>query len=711
MAFDSSVPANALAGEKSPYLLQHAHNPVQWMPWGEAAFARARAEQKPIFLSVGYSTCHWCHVMAHESFENAEVAAILNAQFISIKVDREERPDVDRLYMSFVQATTGHGGWPMSVWLTPGLQPFVGGTYFPPEDRPGRVGFATLLQRIAKAWETNREGVVAQGEAMVKALRENATESMPSPEVIPLDAQPLERGYQVFAQMFDGDEGGWGGAPKFPRPTVFSFLFREYARRGAHTPEGRHAAEMALFTLGKMASGGMHDHLGGGFHRYSVDEFWHVPHFEKMLYDQAQLVWAYLEAAQLTGETAYADVARDILGYVQRDLTDPQGGFFSAEDADSLVAVGKPEHAEGAFYVWTQGEIESVLGAEDAALFGFTFGVKPEGNAPEGADPQGEFTGKSILIQRHSLAAVAEEFHLTVSEVQSRLDASKAKLATVRAQRPRPHLDDKIITAWNGLMIAAFARAYQVLGEPAHLAAAQRAATFVREQLTRGAEDQLLRSYRQGPGTVAAFADDYAFLIQGLLDLYEADFNASWLDWARVLQRKMDALFWDEKDGGYFSTSGEDASILLRLKEDYDGAEPSPNSVAALNLQRLAAMTGDEAWRDRSVKLLRAFHSTMATTPVAVPQLLAALDFSLGKTTQVVLAPAMGDDASLRVLQREVQGRFLPRKVVLHARDTASLREALPLEGKATAYVCVDFACQLPTNDPAVLRRQLTTSP
>lgn len=708
MASDSSLPVNALASEKSPYLLQHAHNPVQWMPWGEAAFARSRAENKPIFLSLGYSTCHWCHVMAHESFENAEIAEILNANFVSIKVDREERPDVDRLYMTFVQATTGQGGWPMSVWLTPELKPFVGGTYFPPEDRHGRVGFPTLLLRIAKAWEANREGVMIQGGNMLEALRQNTTPSTTSTTAAP-DEKALQRGYQIFAQMFDNAEGGWGSAPKFPRPSVFNFLLREYARRGAHTTEGRHAAEMALFTLGKMATGGIHDHLGGGFHRYSVDEFWHVPHFEKMLYDQAQLAIAYLEASQLTGESQYADVARDILDYVQRDLTDTLGGFYSAEDADSLLVAGKPEHAEGAFYVWTQAEIEAVLGADDAALFNFTYGVQPEGNAPEGADPQGEFTGKNILIQCHPLSAAATEFKIPIAEVAQRITAAQLKLVAARAQRPRPHLDDKIITAWNGLMISAFAKAFQHLGEASYLASAQRAASFLREHLTHGTPDQLLRSYRQGPGTVAGFADDYAFLIQALLDLYEADFDSAWLDWAVFLQEKMNALFWDETHGAYFSTSGADASLLLRLKEDYDGAEPSPNSIAALNLQRLAAMLGRNDWRDRAAQIFRALNEPITASPVAVPQLLAALDFSLAKTTQIVLASPAEDDSTLLPLLREVHGKFLPSKVVLHARDTAALRDAPLIDGRATAFVCVDFACQLPTNDPAVLRQQLSS--
>lgn len=704
--------SNHLQGEKSPYLLQHAQNPVDWYPWGEAAFSRARAENKPIFLSVGYSTCHWCHVMAHESFENDATSQLLNEHFINIKVDREERPDVDRLYMSYVQATTGQGGWPMSVWLTPDLKPFVGGTYFPPQDAYGRAGFSSLLQRIIEAWKTNQDKVLAQGEAMIQALRQNSAESA---SAAPTDnshagTTPLERGYQIFTRIFDATEGGWGSAPKFPRPVVFSFLLREYIRRGAHTVEGRHAAEMALFTLRKMASGGMHDHLGGGFHRYSVDEFWHVPHFEKMLYDQGQLVCSYLEAFQLTGETPYAEVARDILDYVLRDMTDSGGGFYSAEDADSLLAHDKPDHAEGAFYVWTKAEIDSALNADEARLFNFIYGMNPEGNAPAGADPHGEFNGKNILIQRHSLDAAAHEFSLDPGEAKQRLAVARKTLFEIRAKRPRPHLDDKIITAWNGLMISAFARACLVLQEQKHLTTAQRSASFIREHLTDSKTGELLRSYRQGPGAAPGFADDYAFLIQGLLDLYEADLDSTWLQWALALQEKMNALFWDAAHGGYFSTSGKDTSVLLRLKEEYDGAEPSANSVAALNLLRLASMTGNSTWHELANQLLRSQATALLDSPIALPQLLTALQWSLAKPLQIVFATTGAQDSTLAPLQREVYQKLLPQKIVMHARDTQTQRDAAPLEGKATAYVCINFACDLPTNDPAILSRQLSTS-
>src|SRR5881409_3724984 len=459
---------NRLAHEKSPYLLQHAHNPVDWYSWGEEAFAKARQENKPIFLSVGYSTCHWCHVMTHESFENEEVAAIMNREFVNIKLDREERPDVDRVYMTFVQATTGGGGWPMSVWLMPDLKPFVGGTYFPPEDRYGQPGFKKVLERVATAWKENHDKIVEQGGQIVAALRESQSGGTAEGKI---DAAILEAAYKQLDRSYDPKEGGFGNAPKFPRPVTVNFLTRFYAR-DPKSDSGKQALEMALLTLRKMAAGGMHDHIGGGFHRYSVDRYWHVPHFEKMLYDQAQLAVTYLDAFQITKDKQYASVARDIVDYVARDMTSKEGGFFSAEDADSpVVAAGglsavasakadDPGHrktAEGAFYVWTKKEIDAALG-DAADIFDFHYGVQAHGNAPEGSDPHDEFRGKNILIERHTIAETAEHFQKTKEDIAKALAHSREKLFAIRAKRPRPHLDDKIIAAWNGLMIAAYAR-------------------------------------------------------------------------------------------------------------------------------------------------------------------------------------------------------------------------------------------------------------
>src|SRR5437870_10474841 len=484
---------NRLAHEKSPYLLQHAHNPVDWYPWGEEAFAKAHRENKPIFLSVGYSTCHWCHVMAHESFENEEVAAIMNREFVNIKVDREERPDVDRVYMTFVQATTGGGGWPMSVWLTPDLKPFVGGTYFPPEDRYGQPGFKKVLERVATAWKENHDNIAEQSGQIVAALRESQSGGTGEGKI---DAAILEAAYKQLDRSYDPKEGGFGNAPKFPRPVALNFLTRFYARDPT-SDAGKQALEMALFTLRKMAAGGMHDHIGGGFHRYSVDRYWHVPHFEKMLYDQAQLAVAYLDAFQITRDRQYEAVACDILDYVARDMTSKEGGFFSAEDADSLegAALLAPSPSpkgddnappsktkEGAFYIWTGKEIDAALG-DAAGTFDFHYGVQAHGNAPEGSDPHDEFRGKNILIERHSISETAERFKKRDEDISKSLARSREKLFTVRSKRPRPHLDDKIIAAWNGLTISAFARAAQVFDDARYLEIAARAAKFLQTNL------------------------------------------------------------------------------------------------------------------------------------------------------------------------------------------------------------------------------------
>ncbi len=703
---------NRLAQEKSPYLLQHAENPVAWLPWGEEAFAKARAEKKAIFLSIGYSTCHWCHVMAHESFEDEATAAIMNREFVNIKVDREERPDVDRVYMTFVQATTGHGGWPMSVWLTPDLKPFVGGTYFPPEDRYGQPGFKKVLERIAAAWREDPTKISEQGTRIIEALQEAASSSSQTSDS--LGADVIAAAYQQIARSYDPHEGGFGGAPKFPRPVMLNFLLRVYARDPKSTA-GKHALEMTLFTLRKMAAGGMHDHLGGGFSRYSVDAYWHVPHFEKMLYDQAQLVLAYLDAFQITRDPLFESVARAVLDYVQRDMTAPEGGFFSAEDADSTIEHGRAEHAEGAFYVWTQAQVEEALG-DDAALFNFHYGVEADGNAPAGSDPHHEFVGKNILIERHTPAETAEHFGKSETEVRRLLAGARQTLFALRAQRPRPHLDDKIITAWNGLMISAFARGAQVLDDANYRVAAENAARCVRVQLFDETSGTLVRNYREGRSAVAGFADDYAFVIQGLLDLYEATFEVEWLKFALRLQETQDRLFFDAEHGGYFSGTGNDPSILLRMKEDNDGAEPAASSIAALNLLRLAQIRDDEAMRERAGKTIASFGATLTRAPSAMPQMLVALDASLATPRQIVIAgpPASAETAALL---RAVHQPYLPNKIVLLAdggsgeeflgEKLAAMREMKPLEGKPAVYVCENFACQAPTSEVETVQRLL----
>jgi hypothetical protein len=706
---------NRLAQEKSPYLLQHAHNPVDWYPWGEEAFARARRENKPIFLSVGYSTCHWCHVMAHESFENEEVAAVMNREFVNIKVDREERPDVDRVYMTFVQATTGGGGWPMSVWLTPGLKPFVGGTYFPPEERYGQPAFKTVLERIVTAWKENHDKIVEQGGKIVEALRESQSATTAAGKI---DATILDAAYRQLDRSYDPKEGGFGNAPKFPRPATLNFLTRFYAR-APKGESGKHALEMALFTLRKMAAGGMHDHIGGGFHRYSVDRYWHVPHFEKMLYDQAQLAVAYLDAFQITRDRPYESVARDILDYVGRDMTSKEGGFFSAEDADSPVAAGAgrghAETKEGAFYIWTKKEIYDALG-DIAEIFAFHYGVQPHGNAPEGSDPQDEFRGKNILIERHTIAETAMHFGKTEGEMRKLLAQGREKLFSIRARRPRPHLDDKIIAAWNGLMISAYARGAQVLDEPRYLEIATRAAKFLRTNLYEEKRKLLYRNYRGGRSDIEGFADDYAFMIQGLLDLYEASFDVEWLKFAVELQETQDRLFFDEKNGGYFSTSGEDKSVFLRMKDDNDGAEPAASSVAALNLLRLAQFRDDKQMSEHARKTIDAFATTLSHFPSAMPQMLVALDAALSKPRQIVIA-GKKDAPETKALLRQVNGHFLPKTVLVLAdgaegqkylgEKNDAIRAMSPINGKSAAYVCEDFTCKAPVTDPAELAELL----
>jgi uncharacterized protein YyaL (SSP411 family) len=713
----ASEHTNRLAREKSPYLLQHAHNPVDWYPWGEEAFAEARRENKPIFLSIGYSTCHWCHVMAHESFESEDVAAIMNREFVNIKVDREERPDVDRVYMTFVQATTGGGGWPMSVWLTPDLKPFVGGTYFPSEDRYGQPGFKKVLERIATAWKENHEKIIEQGGKIVAALRESQAGAAGESKI---DAKILDAAYEQIARSYDPKEGGFGNAPKFPRPVTLNFLSRFYAR-DPKSEVGKHALEMDLFALRKMAAGGMHDHIGGGFHRYSVDRYWHVPHFEKMLYDQAQLAVAYLDAFQITQDRQYESVARDILDYVARDMTSKEGGFLSAEDADSPVVAGidDPGHtktAEGAFYVWTKKEIDAALGDAAAEIFDFHYGVQPHGNAPEGSDPQDEFRGKNILIQQHAIAETSQRFKKGEEEIAKSLAYSREILFAIRAKRPRPHLDDKIITAWNGLMISAFARAAQVLDERRYLEIATHAANFLRENLYDSSRKILYRNYRGGRSDIQGFADDYAFVIRGLLDLYEASFDIQWLKLALELQDTQDRLFFDEKNGGYFSTSGKDDSVFLRMKDDNDSAEPASSSIAALNLLRLSQFRDDKQMAERGRKTIDAFAATLSHFASAMPQMLVALDFGLSKPRQIVIAGKKGEPET-RALLKEVHRHFLP-KTILFLADGAEGQKYLGekneaihamslVEGKAAAYVCENFTCKAPVTDPKALAELL----
>jgi len=692
--------SNRLSREKSPYLLQHAHNPVDWYPWGAEAFEKARSEDKPIFLSIGYSTCHWCHVMERESFEDDAIAEIMNRYFVAIKVDREERPDVDRIYMAFVQASTGGGGWPMSVWLTPDLKPFYGGTYFPPDQRYGHPGFGTVLERVAEAWQLDRARIEESSRNAVEQLTRQSIVASTAGSSLRLDRSALDSGFYTFRRSYDTRYAGFGEAPKFPRPVTLNFLLRYHALTGDHE-----ALDMVRATLREMAKGGMYDQLGGGFHRYSVDARWFVPHFEKMLYDQAQLAVSYLEAFQITHDATYAATARGILDYVLRDMRDPAGGFYSAEDADSVIDPGHPEtKGEGAFYIWTQAEIEAVAGGPAAGWFCEHFGVEPGGNVH--SDPHQEFTGKNILYQ----ARGGED-----SERQASIFETSRKLLEVRGRRVRPHLDDKVLTAWNGLMISACAKAGAVLDEPRYAEAARQAADFIVGRMYDPASGTLLRRYRQGETAIPGFLDDYAFLTQALLDLYEAGF--AWRDFrlAVRLAEKQAELFEDAEHGAFFSTAAGDGSLVMRLKEDYDGAEPAGNSIAVLNLLRLAAMTDRRDFRTSAERALAAFGPRIMAGPVGVPQMLAAYAYSLAKPKQIVLVGER-DAPDMRQMRAAVHARFRPAGVVLLAdlESRAELADYNPaiggmtmLGGRATAYVCENYACQLPTADVAVLTQLL----
>jgi len=711
---------NRLANERSPYLLQHAGNPVDWYAWGDEAFQRARLENKPIFLSIGYSTCHWCHVMEHESFENPAIAELLNRDFVSIKVDREERPDVDRVYMSFVQATTGSGGWPMTVFLTPELKPFYGGTYFPPASRWGRPGFSDLLGELARVWKTERSRVEDAATELMQRLRMvTATDGSARAESELGSIDTLDVAVEQFQRAFDRSRGGFGDAPKFPRPCELLFLLREHARRKLLGRPSESPLLMATETLRAMALGGMRDHVGGGFHRYSVDGDWRVPHFEKMLYDQSQLVLAYLEAAQATGDEFYAAVAEDTLAYVRRDMTDPQGSFYSAEDADSLppeqAATPGANKSEGAFYIWTDDEIASLLG-DDAAIARRRFGIEPAGNAPH--DPQGEFTGKNLLYTAQSIEDVATRSGKSPDDVLAALGRIRDRLFAARRLRPRPHLDDKILTAWNGLMIAAFARAARVLVDrpttATYLEAATRAASFIRGTLW--SPDGLLRRYRDGEAAIPAYAEDYAYLIWGLVELFQASGDSTWLEWALTLQREQDRRFWDEKEAGWFSTTGDDPTVLLRLKEDYDGAEPSASSVSALNTLTLSHLTGDEGLRRKAERTLARYGPRIGASGRTIPMMLCALSAWHAGYSQAVI---VGEPDARRPLISELGRHYLPFTIVIQAGPDSSrggLSTLLPFTasmtagGGAAAYVCRDFTCRQPVGTAEELARELSVA-
>ncbi|MGI9536642.1 MAG: thioredoxin domain-containing protein, partial [Desulfocapsaceae bacterium] len=700
---DAGEKPNKLIDEKSPYLLQHAFNPVDWYPWGEEAFSLAEREDKPIFLSIGYSTCHWCHVMADESFESDEVAALLNQHFVSIKVDREERPDIDQMYMLATQAMTGSGGWPMSVFLLPDGSPFYAGTYFPPESAYNRPGFKELLTAINKAWTEKRDDIERAAGQMVASLERAAGYSSEL-----LNDKVVRQGYSILEENYDGAEGGFGTSPKFPRPVVLSFLFDYFVSTGESK-----AKQMALHTLDKMAAGGMNDQLGGGFHRYSVDNHWFVPHFEKMLYDQAQLANSYLDAYQITRDESYSQTAQQIIAYLLRDMRDPNGGFYSAEDADSDNPYAMGEHGEGAFYLWTQEEIVRILGAEAAKIFNYSYGVMEHGNVEQ--DPAAEFTGRNILYRRYDIDQSSAALGLDRELVEKSIDSSKAILLKTRELRQRPHLDDKVITGWNGQTIGALARGSMVLQDPQLLEEAVQTASFVKQHLYDKGAQTLHRRYRNGEAGLPGQLHDYTYMAAGLLELYQASHDQKWLKWAIELTQKQMELFWNE-DGGYFFDSVDDPTLKVRMRAEYDGAEPAGNSVAALNLLRLGQLRNNTQWLEKTRRLIESFSDTINRYPPALPLMLTAWKRLSSKPTQVVIAGTR-DGQDTRTLLEVVQKNFDPARLVLLAdgeENQAYLAEKLvflesvkAIDGVATAYVCTDFVCQIPVTDPQSLQRQL----
>ena len=687
-ASDQETKFNRLIHESSPYLLQHAANPINWFPWGQEAFETAKREDKPIFVSIGYSTCHWCHVMERESFSDKEVAELLNKNFIAIKVDREERPDIDSVYMTVTQALTGSGGWPMTIFMTPDKKPFYAGTYFPKHQRWGRPGMMELLPKIAEAWRNDRQKVLTSADQITQHVI-RLSSRQPGTK---LDQEILGQARQFFVQAYDPEYGGFVKSPKFPSPHQLNFLLRRYY----HTRDAQ-ALAMVEKTLTQMRLGGIYDQLGFGFHRYSTDARWLVPHFEKMLYDQAMLIMAYTEAYQATGKAFYAMVAEEIITYVLRDMTSAQGGFYSAEDADS-------EGIEGKFYLWTPKEIKTLLGEKNAALFNQVFNVKDGGNF-EDAGP-GHHIDQNILHLQKPLPELAKEVGIPENQLNKQLEVSRQILFDARQKRIHPFKDDKILTDWNGLMIAALAKAGYVLDKQAYTTAASTAADFILQNLTAD-NGRLLKSYRKGKAGSAAHLNDYAFMVWGLIELYQATYKANYLADAITLNEQMLAHFWDEQNGGLYITADDGEELLVRSKEIYDGAIPSGNSVAVYNLLRLAHMTGKTDYMEKAEGIIKAFSDPVKQYPAGHSQLMVALEYALNPNYEVVIVgePQKQDT---RLMLAALRRPFIPEKIVLFRttdKSTArAITEIAPFtrsmatrNGQATAYVCQKFACRLPT--------------
>jgi uncharacterized protein YyaL (SSP411 family) len=679
---------NRLIDETSPYLLQHAHNPVDWFAWGEEAIEKSRKEDKPILLSVGYAACHWCHVMEHESFENEAIAQLMNENFVCIKVDREERPDIDTIYMNAVQMMTGHGGWPMTVFLTPELKPYYGGTYYPPVDRQGMPGFPRVLLAMAEAYKTKREDVASSADSITSELQKT-NRFYPNQEM--LTSEVFDQAYAALFAGFDKTYGGFGRAPKFPPSMTLMFLLRYFQR--TNTQEALHMVEV---TLHRMANGGMYDHLGGGFARYSVDNYWLVPHFEKMLYDNALLARVYLQAYQLTKRDLYKRVAEEILEYVMRDLTERSGGFFSSEDADS-------EGVEGKFYVWTKAEVLEILGEAEGEIFCEFYDITESGNFEH---------GNSIINSPHNLENFAERKNLAVEDLHKIFTSGKKKLFYVREERVRPGLDNKVLTAWNGLMLTAFAEAANILGRDDYRAVAERNANFILEHLTK--DGRLLRTYKDGKAKLNGYVEDYAYTIEGLIALYEATFELNYFNQAKSLADKMIELFWDDEEEGFFFTSSDHEELLTRTKDYFDNAIPSANSVAALVLQKLSILTADMSYQKYALSILRIAKQFMSRYPNAFGFMLCSLDFYLSEPKEIAIIGS-ADSHEIRLFIEEIYRRFIPNKVVAASESGKTpaaeiiklLAEKTAVAGNPAVYVCRNFACLAPATTTEELSARL----
>jgi uncharacterized protein len=681
---------NRLSKETSPYLLQHAHNPVDWYAWGEEAFAQARQENKPILLSIGYSACHWCHVMEHESFENEDIAALMNENFINIKVDREERPDLDQIYMNAVQMMTGHGGWPMTVFLTPEGVPFYGGTYFPPQDRYNMPGFPRVLLGVAEAYRSRPDEVAETSVSLLKELRRMG-QTNESNEILTIEI--LEQAERSIARSYDPRHGGFGSAPKFPAAMNLEFLLRQYHRIGRSE-----TLEMIENTCRKMAEGGLYDQLGGGFHRYSTDARWLVPHFEKMLYDNALLSRLYLHVYQQTKDDFYRRIAEETLDYVIREMTDARGGFYSTQDADS-------EGHEGKFFVWTLDEVKEILGEEDGALFAAYYDVTEGGN----------FEGKNILNVSRSMEEVAKATGVSTKRLQEALERGRRELFTVRERRIKPDRDEKILTAWNGLMLASFAEAAAILERDDYREVAEKNAHFVLEELKR--EGLLLRTHKDNQSKLNGYLEDYAFFADGLIALYQATGELRWVEEARALADRMLEEFWDTEDGGFFYTGKSHEKLIVRSKDYFDNATPAGNSVAAEVLLHLAYLTANEDYSRKAVTIFRLLRDQLKRYASAFGRLLGALDFYLSTPKEIAV---IGEHAAeeTRLLLREIWTRYLPNKIVSQtdgkdpraAEAVPLLRDRPMIDGRATAYVCEHYTCQQPVTSATELARQLSAS-